>query len=186
MAVGVIDLVNTALLRAGCDVITALDQANSRNARVADTIYDITRQELLRLHPWNFAVTRATLVADASTPDFGYGYQFPLPADCLRVLREEDERTVYKVEGQMILTDESEFYLIYIADIEDVGVMDVTFRTALILRLATQFADMIKLDDGLAARLNAEAERALRIAKQIDGQEQTADFLVSDVWTNGE
>jgi len=186
MAIGVIDLVNTALLRAGCDVITALDQANSRNARVADTIYDITRQELLRLHPWNFAVTRAELTASGTTPDFGYGYQFPLPTGCLRVLREEDERTVYKVEGQMILTDESEFFLVYIADIEDVGIMDPTFRTALILRLAAQFADMIKLDMKLSQLLSIEAERALRTAKQIDGQEQTADFLVSDVWTSGE
>jgi hypothetical protein len=47
-----------ALTLLGADgVITSLTE-NSQNARVCNQLYDLSRQSLLRSHPWNFAFTR--------------------------------------------------------------------------------------------------------------------------------
>lgn len=63
------DLCNRALARIGADRIrdTAED---TKQARACRAIYATTRDELLRLHPWNFA-TRSDLVPE----DTGYVYE---------------------------------------------------------------------------------------------------------------
>jgi len=186
MAVSVINIINRALLIAGCDTITSLTQENSRNARVANTIYESTRRELLRGHPWNFATLRTSLAQLSSTPTFGFNYEYQLPSNCLRVIRAQNPNSVYKVEGRKLLTDENTFSIAYIADIEDTTLMDDLFRLALVYELAAQFAAMIRLDQDAAAALASRAEMMLRKARQIDGQEDTAELLVSNLWTDGE
>src|SRR5690606_25509259 len=48
--------------------------------------YPQTRDEVLRAHPWNFALARALLAASGTAPAFGWARAFPLPVDCLRLL----------------------------------------------------------------------------------------------------
>lgn len=186
MTTGVISIVNAALLTAGCDTITSLTQDNNRNAKVANIVYHKTRQGMLRSHPWNFATGRSSLAQLSDTPDFGYSYYYQLPDDCIRIVREESPETVFKLEGRRVLSDATEINLIYIKDIEDVSLMDRLFIEAFTLRLAAQFATMIKLDASLAAALDNKAEVLERKARQIDGQEETAEMLVSNLWTDGD
>jgi hypothetical protein len=186
MATGILNIVNSALLLAGCDTITSLTQENTRNARVANTIYDQIRQGMLRSHPWNFATKRASLALLTETPAFGYSYYYQLPADCLRIVREENPNVIYKVEGRRILTDQPGINIIYIYDVEDVSAMDRLFIEALTYRLAAQFAAMIKLDPGLGGAMDSKAEICERKARQVDGQEETAEMLISNLWTDGE
>lgn len=186
MATGKIQIINSALLLAGCDTITSLNQENSRNARVANTVYDKVRQGLLRMHPWNFAVKRVSLARLVETPAFGYSYYYQLPSDCVRVVREANPNVVYKVEGRKILSNQAEVNIIYVADIDDVSMMDRLFIEALTFRLAAQFAAIIKIDPGAAGNLDAKAEMIERKARQVDGQEETAEMLISNLWTDGE
>lgn len=186
MSIGVINIVNAALIKAGCDIIASLDQQQSKNARIASITYDIIREELLRLHPWNFAKVRSTLAPLTAVPLFEYGYQYQIPADCIRVLHTRESETVYKIEGRFLLCDEDTLDIVYISNVSDTSLFDATFRKALILRLAAEFAASIKIDTQLQSSLSQQAEAALRMAKQIDGQEQTADMLVSNTWTYGE
>lgn len=60
MAVSDVDIVNNALLLLGDNTIVALSDATDR-ARLANGIYPTARDALLRVHPWNFARSRAVL-----------------------------------------------------------------------------------------------------------------------------
>lgn len=186
MSITKIDIINAALIKAGCDIVSSLNQPNSRNARIAESIYDISRQEILRLHPWNFATERTALAALTDTPAFDYTYQYQLPADCLRVVRINIAESEYKIEGRKLLTDDSTVNLIYIKDIEDTSLFDVMFRSTLIAKLAMEFCSSIRMDQTATNLLAQQFEMTLRKAKQIDGQEQTADQLISNTWTNGD
>ena len=79
-----------ALRRLGDDPITSLTDDTER-ARLCNAFYAPARDLVLRAHPWNFAITRATLAQLSDTPAFEYSYQYALPTSplCLRVLQME-------------------------------------------------------------------------------------------------
>lgn len=120
---------------------------NSKEAHVASEIYAEIRDELLELHNWNFATTRAQLARLVETPAFGFDYMYELPADCLRVSKvsaSSEERAAglkaFRIEGRAILTSETEVFLKYIKVVEDPNLMTPTFRTAFSRKLASRMA----------------------------------------------
>jgi hypothetical protein len=60
-----IDIDNKALRILGAPAITDSDLTNESNesARILNDVYDSIRDEVLKEHPWNFAIKRATLTA---------------------------------------------------------------------------------------------------------------------------
>jgi hypothetical protein len=52
-----VDIANQALNRAGAEKIIALSD-QTKNAIAANRFYEITRDEVLRIHPWNCAIVR--------------------------------------------------------------------------------------------------------------------------------
>ena len=177
-----VQIVNAALIRLGVDVINSLNQSNNRNSIIANAIFDMTRQELLRLHPWNFAVKRLSLASTVDAPAFGYAYQYPLPVDCLRVLRLSDIETDYKLEGGYILTDSSTCDIIYIRDVIDCGQFDSLFQEVFVAKLTAVMAPTLT-DNSNTAQFIQVFETTLRTAKQIDGQEDSHADLVLDGWS---
>ena len=85
-----VSICSNALRKLGDDPITSLTEDTER-ARLCNAFYESSRDSLLRSHPWNFAITRATLAKLSSTPAYGFAYQYALPTDpyCLRVLEME-------------------------------------------------------------------------------------------------
>ena len=71
----------------GATNIIALNE-DSKSARVCNQRFANVRDAVMRAHPWNCIVTRASLAADTETPAFTFAYQYTLPTDpyCLRVL----------------------------------------------------------------------------------------------------
>ena len=102
-----VDIINSALNMVGATNIIARAE-DSKSARITNQRYDYIRDAVLRAHPWNCAISRATIAPDADSPDFGFTNQFTLPTDpyCLRVLRLEYLDVDFRVEGRKIHCDE--------------------------------------------------------------------------------
>lgn len=118
MASSPVEICNSALLKLGAERINALSENNKR-ARLCNERFDALRKEVLRAHPWNFAIRRANLARLSTTPEYEYNFEYQLPTDCLRVLETEADKdnpsgdilgnsyTKYKIEGRKLLTNAS-------------------------------------------------------------------------------
>jgi len=82
-----VSICSNALRRLGDAPITSLTDDTER-ARLCNAFFPDARDTVLRAHPWNFAITRASLPQLSDTPAYGFNYMYALPTDpyCLRVL----------------------------------------------------------------------------------------------------
>lgn len=81
-----VDIVNIALDHLGQTNITALSDEN-KVARIANRRINFIRKSVMREHPWNFAINRATLeYSDANQAGYEYQYSYNVASDCLRIL----------------------------------------------------------------------------------------------------
>lgn len=176
MATSIVDICNNALIRIGSKTITSLSDGD-KVANSCNTIYERTRDSLLRMHLWNFAVKRSQLASEETAPSFGYAYSYPLPADFIRVVRLEDSYSSYKIEQGKLVTDASSVKLVYISRIEDVAKFDPLFTEALILTLAINLSYILIGSNGREQSLKQELDKTMFLAKQVDGQDDTPDSL---------
>ncbi|MGE4775160.1 hypothetical protein [Yersinia enterocolitica] len=123
-------------------------------------------------------MSRVALAPSSTPPAFGYGYQFPLPSDCLRILSVGSEgfEIPYQVEGRNILANTNMVALRYIKQTNeaswDPALVHVA-EMAMASKLAYAVTSSVSLRDGMAQ----EAAYALRQAKAIDGQEEPPEEL---------
>jgi len=185
-----VSICSKALRLLGDDPITSLTD-DSERARLCNSLYGDARDYLLRSHPWNFAITRASLAQLSDSPAYQYSYQYALPTDpyCLRVLSMEYEDYIFKVEnfateGRVLLTDESTAKILYIARITDTNRFDPMFTDLLATKLALDLAYPVTNSVNLMAQVQKLFERRLSDARSIDGQEGFIDDLVLDVFTD--
>tara|TARA_R100001086_G_scaffold28641_2_gene13152 strand:- start:738 stop:1316 length:579 start_codon:yes stop_codon:yes gene_type:complete len=185
-----VSICSNALRRLGDDPITSLTE-DSERARLCNAFYEDARDACLRSHPWNFAITRATLTQLSSTPAYGYDYQYALPTDpyCLRVLSMEFEDYIFKIEnlateGRVLLSNEDTAKILYIARITDTALFDSMFVDTLTAKLAANLAYPITNSVTLQTQMEKLYEIKLSEARSIDGQEGFIDDLVSDTFTD--
>lgn len=202
-----IEICNSAIVRLGGNPITSL-QEDSVEARACNQQYDIVRRDLLRSHPWNFAIKRTMLAEDVNSPPFTYSHAYVLPSDLLRLLRtkrQEDEFLFnfggdfngfvtisnqvnfsyldrYKIEGRRLLTNFRNEGIVYIADVEDTTQMDPSFVEVLSVRLAFVIAYRITGSVQIRGDLLREFELLLRAAKEDNGQEGTIERIETSSW----
>ena len=179
-----------ALRRLGDDPITSLTDDTER-ARLCNAFYSDARDAVLRSHPWNFAITRATLAQLSDTPAYGFNYQYALPTDpfCLRVLEMEYKDYIFKVEnvathGRVLLTDEGTAKILYIARITDTTLFDAMFVDTLTAKLAVDLAYPVTNSMQVQTNMQKLYQLKLSEARSIDGQEGFIDDLVSDTFTD--
>ena len=177
---------NLALTVLGADRITSLDD-NSENARRLTAVFDYCREDVLRAHPWNFAIIRAQLARLASTPAFGYDYEFQLPADCLRVIEVNDGTSLitdYKIEGRKVLCDNDTLYTKYIGDVIDPNQYTSQFISVLSSRLAAELAYAITNNKSTQELMMTIYLQRLQQAKEADAQESSSvNVIDEDEWT---
>lgn len=143
----------------------------------------------MRRHPWNFAVARASLSANATAPAFGWSYAYQIPTDCLRVLpitadgTEDGTPTPHKIEGQNILTNQAApLYIRYIAAISNTGLFDNSFCEYLAATLAHRAAHFITGKQSYAQLMGQIAQGMLNEAQMIDALEGTPEDAIGDSW----
>jgi len=185
-----VSICSNALRRLGDSPITSLTE-DSERARLCNAFYEPSRDAILRSHTWNFAINRATLAKLSSAPAFEYAFQYALPTDpfCLRVLKMEFEDYEFKVEnlagqGRVLLTNEGEANIIYIARVTDPSLFDSMFVDVLTAKLAVDLAYPVTNSTGLQAQMQKLFERKLSDARSLDSTEGTTDSLISNVFTD--
>ena len=165
---------------------------NRKAARFLNRNYEAVRDALLRRHPWNFAMTRASLPAEVTAPAFEWSYSYVLPPDCLRVLPLTTDGTAngyprsHIVEGRRILTSQSgPLKFRYIRQVTDENEFDAMFVQALAGTLAYRGAMLITGKQSYAAAAQQFAAQAVQDAQMVDALEGTPEEPLGDDWVNG-
>jgi hypothetical protein len=175
-----VSIANRALGKLGSTTIVSLTQ-DSPAARAINAIYTGVRRSEIRKHPWNFAKTRAQLAADADEPAFDFGYQYRVPADCLRVLNKAD--VDWKIEGQNILSnDGGPLEIIYLADITDPNVFDEAFIEAFASKLAYEIAEKLTSSSEKKKSAGEDYRFALSEARRTNAIERMSEDRIEDDW----
>lgn len=186
-----VDICNLALSHLKQKGVTSIDSPTTQVEQVCNQWYHQVRQDLLRSHPWNFALARVDLTPHADAPEFGFDYKYELPSDWLRYIgRYDDFNTLldgdYEIEGGFYLFNGEEdeaIHLRYITDFTEVAAMDPLFRSLFAINLAIMIAPNFSQSEARVATLiKLESDIRAR-ATSIDGQErppkriQTSKFI---------
>lgn len=183
MAASETEIANSALSKLGTKRILSLNE-DTREARLLKEQFAKIRDDLLRSHPWNFAIARANLAAITTAPAFGFEKAFQLPTDCLRVLETDDDTTEWQREEDKILSNSSTMAIKYVKRITDVGQWDANFCEVMALSLAEDISYAITQNAALKDRLAATLDRKLRTARSFDGQEGGTRPFYARQWLN--
>lgn len=192
----VVDICNEAMDLLGAATITALTE-NSKEARLCNRRFETVRDSVLRSHPWNVAITRASLAKDSDAPAFGFANQFTLPTDpyCLRVLSfwnsnvdsevaAYDSQVMFKIEGRKVLSDEGTCKITYLARITDTETYDSLLSSTIAHKLAAETAYAITGSTTVSQSMQQLYELRLREARSIDAMEGVPDKLIADDFVN--
>lgn len=183
MASSDVKICNEALTHLGQEEIGSLTE-NNNNARACLQVYEPTRDEVLRVFPWNFALKRKSLARLSETPAFGFSYYFQLPTDCLRVLGMEYSDYVFKIEGDRLLCNYDSAKILYIKRVTDPNLFDSIFIAALALRIATKIAPRIKggVARSLVDSLLKQYIVIVGVGESVSSQEGIAGTIEGESW----
>lgn len=175
MAASWVDIANSALVKCGAATIVSLTDA-SREANIVNLRLFYARDTVLRMHAWKDATNRVILSPLVTAPAFGYDYQFQLPSDCLRVLQVVSDNT-YKIERDMVLTDDSIVNLIYVSRVQDPTTLDSLLSDLIASYLAKDIIYSLTQDSQMTAMMAKDFETELRLAKNIDSKSQSREQI---------
>ena len=192
----VVDICNEAMDLLGAATITSLTE-NSKEARLCNRRFETVRDAVIRAHPWNVAITRATLAKDATAPAFGFTNQFTLPTDpyCLRVLSfwnsnvdsdvaAYDSQVMFKIEGRKVLSNEGSCKITYLARVTDTEQYDPLLSSTIAHKLAAETAYAITGSNSVTQGMQQLYELRLKEARSIDAMEGVPDKLIADDFIN--
>ncbi|EML1597806.1 hypothetical protein RVY52_002545 [Burkholderia cenocepacia] len=185
-----VGIANRALTKLGSARITSLDE-DSKAAATLNSMYDDVLDACLREHVWSFAKTRAQLAALADAPLFGFGYQYRLPADFIRLIQigqflvypKTDTRGLFSIESGNILTDlPAPLYIRYTKRVTDPNAMDPLFREVFACRLAAESCEDITQSATKKQAAWAEHEQAVSKAVRVNAIERPSQPVGDDTW----
>lgn len=174
-----LEIINLALIALGEAKITAVTD-DRKAADHANLVYDQARQSVLRSANWNFAIRRVSLSTASTEPAWGSISRYPLPADCLRVLRLQygDD---WSVEGRTLLTGGTP-NISYIADIEDPDLFDSLFTEAFRYRIAAELAITLFGDGTRRKQMEDLYQERLMEARHKDALEASIVTIGGSSW----
>lgn len=184
MAVSEASICNKALTFLGANRISSLDE-DSLEAKLCKEHYADVRDDLLRSHPWKFALARVELAKIATAPAFGWDCQFQLPNDCLRVVElDGQEADNWTVEGTTLLTNVTVAKIKYIKRVTVTVQFDSVFTTVLALDLGILLSYALTTSQGIRSDLVSLREAKIKEARTFSAQESVGDRVYADEWLN--
>lgn len=189
MATSEVEICNSALYKIGSKRIGALTD-DSKAAIICNDQYERCRKEVLRAHPWNFAVSWVALAATTNTPVADHwDNEFLLPADVLRVLGtnlvDNSWEIGYNVDGNKVLwCRDDEVKIQYIKDVKNVTRFAPDFEEALAWRLAVDLAYAIVQSQTIQRNMFGYYSAALAQARSFDAQEHGDQQVQADEFTD--
>lgn len=178
------DICSSALLKIGQEAITSLSD-NTPRARACSIAYNKVRDQLLRSHPWNFAVQRVELGEIDEDPEYDYAHQFELPVDCLRVLDTDlSEGEAWEIEGTRLMCNSSSVKILYIKQITTVADFDQNFAEVLSWAIAKDIAYALTGSLEVVQYATQGYTQALREARSFNAQESSPQRVQANTWLN--
>lgn len=160
---------------------------DTRNGRACKACYDPLRQSEIRKHRWRFAIKRVVLAPLVETDPHGeFTYIFQLPADCLKIIKPEDDIYCdWQVEGRKLLTnDGAALNLRYLADITDPNLFDANFAEMLSAKMAEGMCEEITQSNSKISNAQGVYKEAKREAKMSNAFETIPAEPAGDSWVD--
>lgn len=185
-----VSIANKASTKLGADRIMSLSD-NTVVARAYNAVFNDIVIEELRRNTWKFALKRDSVLALVDSPEWGYQYQYPLPADYVRMVAigEYQVRSFYKqqapwsIEGNAILTNlAAPLKIRYIHKELNPAVFDPLFAEVVACKLAMETAITITGSNSKREQLMQEYAMAVTQATQVDAVEMEPDYLPNGNW----
>ena len=172
----------------------------SREAALCAQFFAFARDQMLEKHAWDFALRSKTLTVRAESPRVDWKYAYDYPSDVVSVLAviRSDVDYNYKTMGttgqqpysveldangkRMLLTDQQDALLLYVAKVEDSTKWSSLFVRALSWQLASHLAGpVLKGEEGMkmVGMCEQMAERTFRQATKHDSDHKR-DVDVND------
>lgn len=182
-AISEVSICNSALIKLGQERITSLTE-DVKQAKLCADRYEFLRNEVLRAHPWSFALKRVELAALESVPTFEWDHEFLLPNDFIRLVRGEDWTVEYKIEGRKILANESTFKMLYVFEETNAANFDYTFAEALACRIAADIGYALTQSNTVVSEIEKAYEKLLKDARYQNAAQQYPEGPLVDKWIN--
>lgn len=166
-----IGIINRGLQLLGSQSINSLIE-NSMGAKAMLRAYDSIFLSELRKNTWNFAIKRANLAADVSSPIFGKSRYFPLPGDFLFLAPEETtlsdpRRRDFNIEGQSIVSSEdAPLPIRYVSSSITESMFDVLFAESMSHALAVAVCEEVTNSNTKLSNLSSMYENIISQAKK--------------------
>lgn len=183
MAISITSVCNRGLQHLGAARILDINE-DTRNGRACKAAYDGVRRSELRKHTWRFAIKRVNLASMVAVPvGDDYGYQYQLPADCVRILKPRDTYLDWQVEGGRILTnDAGPLFLRYVADIEDVTLWDTLYAESISLKMGEAMCEQITQSNTKKATIKDDYKELIKEARKANAFETIPAEPEDDGW----
>lgn len=111
-----------------------------------------------------------------------FAYQYALPSDCIRILKVNEGDTLYRVEGDYIVTDATTVDIEYVFDETTDANFDPHFVDALAQRLAAEICFYMTANTQLTEmNWNLYRDKA-RMAWSMDSRQGSPRGLDADAW----
>lgn len=176
------DIANRVLSKLGHPRVSNIDTDNTKAAKTIRYMYDIILAALLAAFPWNFAIKRAQIAADASAPAWGYNKSYTLPVDFLSLL-EIRGNPEYSIESGKILTNEgAPIYIKYISSVTDSGLFDPLFVELFATRMAYEACEELTQSNTKKALLLRDLQMIIKEAYASDSIQDMPQSLEADTW----
>lgn len=172
-----IGIINRGLQLLGQPEIASLNE-NSRGAKAMRRCYDQILLAQLRANVWTFAVKRASLAADASSPIFGKKRYFPLPGDYVRTAPNETTycntfRRDWEIEGLNVVSDDkAPLPFRYVSSSITESNFDALFAEVMSASLAMAACEELTNSNSKKADAQAVWSESIRQAKKINAIEK--------------
>ena len=182
------DIYNAAIIAVGEEALTEDSDGSTKAEILCVNRYPKIRDAILRAHPWNCALARASLTLNSTpTPVWGFEYQYDLPSDpddwCLKVVRMSEDGAIYKIEGRLLLTDESPAEIRYVKRITDIDLFDNLLFEAIAAYLASVLAFPITKSRSLMGDMFGIYKDKMKEARRVDGLETGySDTVGANLW----
>ena len=190
MAADSVEICNSALIKIGAKTISSLSD-DSKSAKVCNLQYDRLRKELLRAHPWNFAMSYVALASTGNTPVWDdWTNEFTIPSDVLRILGtnmlyDAKWEVGYNASGSKVLwCNDNSVKIQYVKDLTNTTRFDASFDEALSLRIAADIAYSLTQSQSVQQNMFKAYTQFLKDARSFDAQEHSAEQVEADEYTS--
>lgn len=186
MANSRVAVINLALQLLGSARIGSPTQ-EGKNAEETNACFDALRDAEQRAHVWVFTLERAILTPHAAVPLFTYGYAFPLPIGCLRIIKPTRTVLDWKIENHagspaILTNDGTSIQLRYVKRVTDESKFDPLFTIMLACSIAWWCCETITQSNTKKEAIEKRYALARNEARKVNAFEKVPDQGPVDEW----